>query len=243
MAPESVIELHEVEFSYPLGNGPEPTFMLHVQELRVLHGEHIACVGPSGSGKSTLVNLMAGILIPTRGSVLALGHDLSALNPGQRRRLRLSRIGMVFQEFELLEYLTAEENVLLPRRLLPELDAASLRERARSLMARAGVGHLKGRTPARLSQGERQRVALCRALVTSPMLILCDEPLGNLDPAGAAGALDLLLREADELGATVFMITHNHALLGRFSRVVEVTRSARGAVVQELHSPERTSAC
>ena len=130
---------------------------------------------------------------------------------------------MVFQEFELLEYLSALDNILLPYHVADELQLdADVRGRARELASEMGISDLLARKPKKLSQGERQRVALCRALVTQPKLLICDEPTGNLDPKNAETIVELLLRQAREHAATVFMVTHDHGLLKRFDRVVDV---------------------
>ena len=221
MTAPAAIELEDLAFAYPVaGRGG---FSLAVDRLRIERGERVACIGPSGSGKSTLIDLIAGIRVPDRGRVSLDGVEISALGEDQRRAHRLARIGMVFQEFELLDYLSAGDNILLPYRLGGGLTLdAQARERARRLAADTGVAHTLGRSPARLSQGERQRVAVCRALVTQPTLLLCDEGTGNLDPQTAGVTLDLLFQQADALGATLLFVTHDHGLLERFGRVIDL---------------------
>lgn len=215
---QSAVELRGVEFAYG-----ERGFRLRVDALQIAPGERVACIGPSGTGKTTLVNLLAGVAVPDRGTVRAAGAALTELSDDRRRALRLARIGLVFQGFELLDYLTAAENVLLPYHLARSmvLDGA-VRGRAAALAAAVGIERVWLRRPSELSQGERQRVALCRALVTRPELLLCDEPLGNLDPETAGEALELILEQARELGATVFLVTHDHSILDRFDRVIDV---------------------
>ncbi|MAB77895.1 MAG: ABC transporter ATP-binding protein [Planctomycetes bacterium] len=198
-------------------------FELRVDELAARRGEAVACIGPSGCGKTTLVHLIAGILVSNNGTVQLDGTDLSTLNERERRARRIRTIGMVFQEFELLEYLSALDNILLPYHVADELQLdADVRGRARELASEMGISDLLARKPKKLSQGERQRVALCRALVTQPKLLICDEPTGNLDPKNAETIVELLLRQAREHAATVFMVTHDHGLLKRFDRVVDV---------------------
>ncbi len=206
-------------------SGNEP-FTLNIDRFSLHAGEACACIGPSGSGKTTLLNLIAGIVTPARGRLSVLGHDLCRAPAAVRRALRLSRVGLVFQEFELLEYLSVRENITLVRRL-GRLDASALEARAATLAAAAGINHLLSRLPARLSQGERQRVAVCRALATGPALLLCDEPTGNLDPELGLVVTALLLDQARASGAALLMVTHNHALLPTFDRVVSlaVTRA------------------
>jgi len=211
-------------------NYPDADFELRVGELAAGRGEAVACIGPSGCGKTTLVNLISGILVPQQGTIELAGEGLTGLNERARRARRIASIGMVFQEFELLEYLNALDNILLPYHVADELALdGTVRERARELAGAMGIGALLERKPRRLSQGERQRVALCRALVTEPELLLCDEPTGNLDPRNADTIVDLLLRQARERDATVFMVTHDHSLLERFDRTVDV-RDLGGAV-------------
>lgn len=220
--------LRDVSFAYARSAGTRP-FRLDVAELRLQPGEAAAVIGPSGSGKTTLVHLCAGILVPERGEVTVGGVRLDALTDAERRQERARQVGLVFQEFELLDYLSALENILVPLRVRgatrEELRAGEAR--ASELARAVGIADLLGRPPAQLSQGERQRVAIARALVTEPALVLCDEPTGNLDPDAASGAVDLLLSEARARGAALMMVTHDHSLLDRFDRVLDVTSLAR----------------
>lgn len=220
MSTAAVIEAEALEFSHPGG------FSLRLEELRVDAGERVALVGPSGSGKSTLIDLIAGIRLPMGGRMTVLGRRWDEHSESDRRRARLTSIGMAFQEFELLGYLTARENIELAR-FVGGAPAEGLRERAEALARRAGISHVLRRRPSGLSQGERQRVALCRALATRPRLLLCDEPTGNLDPGTAGAAVDLLLEQAAEDRAAVVMATHDHGLLHRFDRVLRL--GGRGA--------------
>jgi ABC-type lipoprotein export system ATPase subunit len=214
------LELRDVRFAHR-ADGVE-AFRLVVPRLDVAAGERVACIGPSGSGKTTLIELVAGIRVPDAGRVTVGDVVVSALDDDARRAWRRARVGLVFQEFELLEYLTAEENAVLPCTLGAGLARAAALARARELMASCGIEHAARRLPARLSQGERQRVAVCRALVTRPDVLLCDEGTGNLDPRNARATLDLLLRVARAAGATVLFVTHDHGLLERFDRVVDL---------------------
>lgn len=198
-------------------------FDLHAGDLTVRPGEHTAFIGPSGCGKTTLLRLLTGSLAPTAGRVELLGHDLAHMTQAARRALRLRSVGVVFQVFALLDYLTALDNILLPARLGPGLPSpSSLRPRAAALASALGIAHALARRPARLSQGERQRVAIARALILRPALVVCDEPTGNLDPDRAAEAVGLILRESAAIDATVLFVTHDHALLPSFSRVVDM---------------------
>lgn len=197
-------------------------FRLRVPEFSLEDGERVAVVGPSGSGKTTLLNLIAGILTPESGSIDVAGTEVSSLSDAQRRRFRASRIGFVFQDFALLDYLSARQNIFYPYRITPalELDAAA-RDRAEALAVSCGIGDKLDRHPSALSQGEQQRVAICRALMTQPKLILSDEATGNLDPDSKARILDLLFEQAAEAGAAVLAVTHDHELLPRFERVLD----------------------
>ena len=197
-------------------------FALRIDALRVAAGESVALVGPSGSGKTTLLHLVAGILTPDAGQVTVAGEDVAALDDARRRAFRVSQIGLAFQEFELLDYLSVLDNILLPYRIHPvlRLDGAA-RDRARALAERLGIGDKLARRPGSLSQGERQRAAVCRSLVTGPSLLLADEPTGNLDPVNAGLVLDALFELAARSGAALLTVTHDHELLPRFDRVVD----------------------
>jgi putative ABC transport system ATP-binding protein len=213
-----LISVEGLEFAYPVGG-----FRLRVPEMRVGAGESVALIGPSGCGKTTLINLLAGILEVSAGTIEVAGLELSRLAPEDRQDLRVLKIGLVFQEFELLEYLEVLDNVLLPYRLTPLLDLdGAARTRARDLLTDLGLGDMLDRFPGQLSQGERQRVALARALVTRPGVVLGDEPTGNLDPANRDHVIDALLSYGRDTNAPVVVVTHDHDLLPRFDRVIEV---------------------
>lgn len=212
-----MIDIQQLEFSYPNSN-----FGLSVPSLRIDASCAAAIVGPSGSGKTTLLHSMAGILVPTAGSIVMNGRAISSLSDPARRAFRLQNVGMVFQDFELIEYLNVLDNVLLPCRIG---DAISLsteaRDRARSLLTAAGLESHQRKSVTKLSQGERQRVAICRALLTRPSLLLADEPTGNLDPVTSERILQLLLGSVREHNATLVMVTHDHSLLHRFDRTID----------------------
>lgn len=213
--------LHDVRFWHP--GHPGERFELRVDRLEIAEGERLALIGPSGSGKTTLLNLLAGILRPRSGQIRLAGREVTTLSDAERRAHRIANVGMVFQEFELLDYLSALENILLPLRVTPSLRAdRAARSRARELALALGVAHTLGRGPARLSQGERQRIAICRALVARPSVIMGDEPTGNLDPGTAGSTLDLLFEQAASHNASLLVVTHNHDILGRFDRVVDI---------------------
>ncbi|GIT93202.1 ABC transporter ATP-binding protein [Jannaschia pagri] len=211
-----MIAVRDLRFAYGQG------FALTVPWLDVAAGERVAVVGPSGSGKTTLLNLVSGISVPDTGMVSLGGTEIGALGDRDRRALRAASVGFVFQEFALVDYLSAEENVLYPYRIGRglRLDRAA-RTRARALLSEFGLGAKTRRRPAQLSQGERQRVAIARALVTQPKVILADEATGNLDPANKAAALDLLFAQGAETDAALLCVTHDHELLPRFDRVID----------------------
>ncbi len=211
------VRIRDLRFGYGEGN-----FRLHVPQLSVREGEALALIGPSGSGKTTLLHLIAGIAVPQSGDVVTGGVEVSALADPARRNFRIRNVGLVFQEFELLEYLKVRDNVLLPYRIHPALRLDSeVRERAGRLADEVGIGALLDRYVTRLSQGERQRVAICRALVTEPAILLADEPTGNLDPESKERVLDILFACARRTGATLVAVTHDHDVLPRFDRVVD----------------------
>ena len=179
-------------------------------DLEIPKGQFAAIMGPSGSGKSTLLGLLAGLDSPTSGQVLLDGEDITRLSEDQMAMLRGRKIGFVFQSYQLIPTLTAEENVLLPMELAGS--ASGGRERARELLDRVG---LKGRFdhyPVQLSGGEQQRVALARAFALRPPILLADEPTGNLDSATGKVVLDLLLALNREQGATLVLVTHEQTL-------------------------------
>ena len=212
-----MIAINDLHFAYP-----GTTFRLAIDGLDVAAGERVAVVGPSGSGKTTLLNLLAGITLPDGGVISVDDVEVAVLNDHARRDFRLTRIGFVFQDFELLDYLDVLDNVLHPYRIGRALRLDDLvRERAARLLARMGLGDKQRRHPGQLSQGERQRVAICRALLPGPKLLLADEATGNLDPANKTRIIDLLFENAAEHDATLLAVTHDHELLSRFDRVID----------------------
>ncbi|WP_112321119.1 ABC transporter ATP-binding protein [Oceanibium sediminis] len=222
-----MIRIDDLDFSHAGGG-----FRLHVPQLNVAQGEKVAVVGPSGTGKTTLLHLLAGLLTPQSGTVQVDGTPVPHLSDAARRRFRINRIGFIFQNFELIDYLSAGENILYPYRVTDALRLdASVRARATALAEAVGLGHRLGSKPAALSQGEKQRIAICRALVTQPALLLADEATGNLDPENKQMILDLLFTQAEAAGATLLAVTHDHALLPRFDRVIDFNdfRSKAGA--------------
>lgn len=213
-----LINIRNLSFRYPEGS-----FCLSVPTLAVQRGGRLAVVGASGSGKTTLLDLIAGIRTTQAGSIRLNGIALETLSDAARRRYRIRNLGLIFQAFELLEYLTVRGNILLPYRISAELELTSeVIMRAEQLAADTGIGEHIDSYPQQLSQGERQRAAICRALITVPQLILADEPTGNLDPDNKHKVLDILLQQVERNDATLVMVTHDHDLLERFDRVVDM---------------------
>lgn len=212
-----MINLSTLVFEYPNSD-----FTLAVPELKIAAAEKAAVIGPSGSGKTTLLNLVAGITLPKQGCIEIDGTVINRLDDGARRNFRITRIGFVFQRFELLDYLDVLDNILHPYRITGALVLDSgVRERACSLAEQMGLGNKLHRRIGRLSQGEMQRAAICRALLPQPRLILADEATGNLDPENKRMILDLLFEAVDRDNATLLAVTHDHALLQRFDRVID----------------------
>ncbi len=187
--------------------------------LHVAAGEYVAIVGESGSGKSTLLNLIAGLDRPDAGRVAVAGTDLAAMNDEQRTLTRRSKLGFVFQSFHILPHLTVEQNVELPLVLLGV--ARDLRvERVAELLTAVGLGDRGASMPRELSGGELQRIALARALVHRPALILADEPTGNLDPDTAQTVLQLVAREIRARGACGVLVTHSASAAQSADRIL-----------------------
>ena len=212
-----MITVSNLEFKYLRGE-----FRLSIPEFVVADSEKVAVIGPSGSGKTTLLNLIAGILAPVSGTVLVEDLTVSQLNDAGRRDYRITHIGFVFQDFELLDYLNVMDNILHPYRITGALKPdKDVKERAVKLAQDMGIDDKLKRHPNELSQGEKQRAAICRALLPQPKLLLADEPTGNLDTENKIRILDLLFRSVEETGTMLLAVTHDHELLKRFDRVID----------------------
>jgi putative ABC transport system ATP-binding protein len=210
------------------GEGATAVDALRGVSLEVPFGKLVAVMGPSGSGKSTLMHLLAGLDQPSSGSVEIAGSEINSLNDGELTRLRRRHIGFVFQFFNLLPMLTAEENVLLPETIAGQRpDRAWLDE----LLTRTGIADRRTHRPSELSGGQQQRVAIARALVTKPTIVLADEPTGNLDSQTGGEILGLLRSSADDYGQTIVMVTHE----GRAATIADrILFLADGLIVKEL---------
>jgi len=211
------------------GKGGRDRVVLDDLSVTLGAGEFVVLLGPSGSGKSTLLNLISGIDLPDAGTIQVAGRELTRLSERDRTLFRRRHLGFVFQFFNLLPTLTVKENLLLPIELKGRVDAAA-DARARGLLDRVGLLDRADAFPDRLSGGEQQRIALCRALVHQPDLILADEPTGNLDPETGATILDLLDDLVRGEGRTLLAVTHARDVAERADRVL---RLVKGRVVEE----------
>lgn len=207
-------------------SGDQPLVILHDVSFQVEAGESLAIVGASGSGKSTLLGLLAGLDVPSSGSVLLNGKDLFTLDEDGRARTRGELAGFVFQSFQLLPALNALENVMLPLELAGVKEA---RRRAEVSLQQVGLGARAHHLPKHLSGGEQQRVALARAFVTQPRILFADEPTGNLDAATGAQVIELMLELNRAQGTTLILVTHDESLAKRCGKQL---RLAAGRVVQ-----------
>jgi putative ABC transport system ATP-binding protein len=213
------------------GDGEQAVDALRGVSLTVPAGQYAAVMGPSGSGKSTLMHVLAGLDRPTDGEVAIGGRRIAKLSDKQLTRLRRDQVGFVFQAFNLLPTLTAEENVLLPSRIAgrkvprAELDA---------LLERVGLAARRGHRPAELSGGQQQRVAIARALVSKPTILFADEPTGNLDSRAGAEILELLREAVDADGQTILMVTHDPRAAAQADRVLFL---ADGRIVADRERP------
>lgn len=210
----SGIAVSNLQFAYA-----ESPFRLKVAELGVEEGGAMVLLGPSGAGKTTLLRLMSGLLLPERGRICLGGQELTAMSEAARRAFRLEKVGLIFQDFALLEYLTVAENILLPQAFCGSGGghAAGL-----ELAERLDVHQHWGKLAGRISQGERQRVAVARALAHRPRYVFADEPTASLDVGRRESVMNLLFEYTAASGASLVMITHDVDLVSRFTRQVRV---------------------
>ena len=220
-----MIELNQVSMSYELEYGRLD--VLKNVDLHIDEGETVAIVGPSGSGKTTLLILLAGLEQPISGSIRLDGKALDQLDEDALADIRRDHTGIVFQSFHLVPSLTALGNVALPLEIAGQANADS---RARQMLARAGLSGREDHYPTQLSGGEQQRVAIGRALVHSPKLLLADEPTGNLDLRTGETIIDLLFGLNDDTGSTLVLVTHDEAIANRCERVI---RLHQGQLIEE----------
>lgn len=221
-----MISVHNLKHQYGEGG-----FSLAIPSLSIEPAESIALVGPSGSGKSTLLNLIAGTIPIQHGQIVVNGTRVDLLSEAEKRRYRVREIGFVFQELELIEHLSVRENILLPFLINRASQfTRAIDDRCLALVRNVGLTDKLERRPQQLSTGEKQRVAICRALITSPSVILADEPTGSLDPAKSSEILDLLLQQSADCGSSVLVVTHDHSQLGRFSRTLDMNTLNQGGL-------------
>ncbi len=211
--PSKVIEV--VGLTKRVDNGGEPLTILHENSFTVDAGESVAIVGASGSGKSTLLGLLAGLDLPSSGSVRLGGESLAELDEDARALLRGRLVGFVFQTFQLLPSLNALENVMLPLELVGQANAA---DEAENWLRRVGLGHRMKHYPKHLSGGEQQRVALARAFAPKPRIVFADEPTGNLDAVTGHQIIDLMFAINAESGTTLLLVTHDDEIAARCDR-------------------------
>ena len=211
------LETHVLTKVY--GEGETAVHALDGVSLQIARGEMAAIMGPSGSGKSTLLHLLGALDTPSSGEILLAGERYDGLGDGELTRLRREKIGFVFQFFNLLPSLSAEENVLLPALIAGRRDDA-MRARAKQLLDRVGLGPRAGHLPAELSGGEQQRVSIARALLTEPEIVLADEPTGNLDTRASAEVLGLLRELNESEGQTLVVVSHDPTATATAGRVV-----------------------
>lgn len=214
--PRPIIEV--INLTRTIATGTHQVEILKGINLTIPQGEFAAIMGPSGSGKSTLLGLLAGLDSSTGGQIILDGEDITGLSEDRMSEVRGRKIGFVFQSFQLIPTLTAEENVLLPAELAGA--DSGVVDRARALLTRVGLADRMDHYPVQLSGGEQQRVALARAFITRPPILLADEPTGNLDGKTGAQVLEMLLELNRQEGATLVMVTHDPALARHADRVI-----------------------
>ena len=222
----ALVELQEVTKEYR--RGAETVHVLQKLSLEIPQGDFLALMGPSGSGKTTLLNLLGGIDRPTSGSIQVQGTDIARYNESELARWRAHNVGFVFQLYHLLPVLSAERNVELPL-LLTGLSAADRKRRVQAALSLANIADRAKHKPAELSGGQEQRVGIARAIVADPLLLLCDEPTGDLDRKSGDEILDLLQALNREQGKTIVMVTHDPHAAARARRILYMNKGRLSA--------------
>lgn len=231
-ASSPAIELNDLQFSWSSGGGP----LLDIPRLSLARGERVFLYGPSGSGKTSLLNLLAGVSLPQQGQVHLLGHDLSALSARQRDRFRARHIGVVFQQFNLIPYLSVQDNIELAAHFARlETKTPELHRRTRELLDALGLSaELAGRPASQLSVGQQQRVAVARALITRPEILLADEPSSALDTDTRDAFMQLLLAQAEASNCTLVFVSHDRSLAEHFDRQLHMRELTPSPVAGEV---------
>jgi putative ABC transport system ATP-binding protein len=214
----AALEAREVTRSLPLGR--EKIDILHGINFRIERGEFVAIIGPSGSGKSTVLGIIAGLDSPSGGQVLIDGVDITTMSEAQLANIRNQKVGMIFQAFNLIPTLTAQENVEVP--LYVGKHEGSPASRAKAALELVGLGHRLDHRPNQLSGGEQQRVAIARALATDPAIVIADEPTGNLDAKNSANVLNLIRELRERTGTTFIIATHDPSVAAAAERVIRI---------------------
>lgn len=226
-----MITISDLTFAYSGQDTALPSsFSMCVQKFTVGQGASTALVGPSGSGKTTLLGLIAGTLRPEAGSIRVNDQSITDFNDGELGRFRIQNVGQVFQSFELLGYLTVTENVMLPWYISGGGSKKDARKRAEDLLRGVGLESKLDSMPEELSQGEQQRVAVCRAMLNNPPVLLADEPTGNLDLENKQNVVNLLIEQARQNNSTLLMVTHDESLLDKFDSVLDMRHVAQPLV-------------
>ena len=216
-----ILQIRDLHFQYPASD-----FKIEISDIKITQGSKIAISGKSGSGKTTLIHLISGILKPQSGEILFYDKSITDMNDKETRKHRISNIGFIFQEFELLEYLNVMDNLVLPYKINKSLVLdAEIKDKAKEIANRIGIGNKLDQHPKQLSGGERQRLAIARALITSPPLIIADEPTGNLDEKTSNIVMDEITDQVSYTNSTLIMISHNNELISSFDEIIDIQES------------------
>ena len=216
-----ILQISDLHFQYPASD-----FKIEVSDIKITQGSKIAISGKSGSGKTTLIHLISGILKPQSGEILFFDESITDMNENDIRKHRISNIGFIFQEFELLDYLNVVDNLVLPYKINKSLSLdEEIKDKAKEIANRIGIGNKLDQHPKQLSGGERQRLAIARALITSPPLIIADDPTGNLDDKTSNIVMDEITDQVSYTNSTLIMISHNNELISSFDEIIDIQES------------------
>ena len=216
-----ILQIRDLHFQYPASD-----FKIEISNIKITQGSKIAISGKSGSGKTTLIHLISGILKPQSGEILFFDKSITDMNDKEIRKHRISNIGFIFQEFELLDYLNVMDNLVLPYKINKSLSLdEEIKDKAKEIANRIGIGNKLDQHPKQLSGGERQRLAIARALITSPPLIIADEPTGNLDDKTSNIVMDEITDQVSYTNSTLIMISHNNELISSFDEIIDIQES------------------